>query len=149
MNECYTVSWWFVVAFLRIRRLTLWSLCCQISRSQDTSRATISFSCPVTQLSACPSPCPLPLSSCDVYPHLVNQDFSSVPNACWRLPWWLKGKELPDNAGDAGWVQSLGREYPLEKGMATHSSILAWRIPWTEEPGGLQSMGLRNTRLSN
>ena len=39
-------------------------------------------------------------------------------------------------------VQSLGREDPLENGMATHSSILAWRIPWTEEPGGLQSMGL-------
>ena len=38
-------------------------------------------------------------------------------------------------------VQSLGREDPLEKEMATHSSILAWRIPWTEEPGGLQSMG--------
>ena len=38
-------------------------------------------------------------------------------------------------------VQPLGREDPLEKGMATHSSILAWRIPWTEEPGGLQSMG--------
>ena len=38
-------------------------------------------------------------------------------------------------------VQSLGLEDPLEKGMATHSSILAWRIPWTEEPGGLQSMG--------
>ena len=39
------------------------------------------------------------------------------------------------------WVQSLGREDPLEKGMATHSSTLAWRIPWTEEPGRLQSMG--------
>ena len=39
------------------------------------------------------------------------------------------------------WVQSLGREDPLEKEMATHSSILAWKIPWTEEPGGLQSMG--------
>ena len=38
-------------------------------------------------------------------------------------------------------VQSLGQEDPLEKTMATHSSILAWRIPWTEEPGGLQSMG--------
>ena len=37
-------------------------------------------------------------------------------------------------------VQSLGQEEPLEKGMATHSSILSWRIPWTEEPGGLQSM---------
>ena len=40
------------------------------------------------------------------------------------------------------WIQSLGQEDPLEKGIATHSSILAWRIPWTEEPGGLQSMGL-------
>ena len=38
-------------------------------------------------------------------------------------------------------VLSLGWEYPLEKGRATHSSILAWRIPWIEEPGGLQSMG--------
>jgi len=37
-------------------------------------------------------------------------------------------------------VQSLGQEEPLEKGKATHSSILAWRIPWTEEPGGLQSI---------
>ena len=39
------------------------------------------------------------------------------------------------------WVQSLGREDPLEKEMATHSSILAWRIPWMEEPGGLKFMG--------
>ena len=38
------------------------------------------------------------------------------------------------------WVQSLGQEDPLEKGMATHSSILAWRIPWTEDPSWLQSM---------
>ena len=39
------------------------------------------------------------------------------------------------------WVRSLGQEDPLEEEMATHSSILAWRTPWTEEPGGLQSMG--------
>ena len=45
-------------------------------------------------------------------------------------------------------VLSLGWEDPLKEGMATHSSILAWRIPWTEEPGGLQSMGLQSwTRL--
>ena len=46
---------------------------------------------------------------------------------------------------------SLGWEDPLEKGMATHSSILAWKIPWTEEPGGLQSMGLQKsqTQLSD
>ena len=41
------------------------------------------------------------------------------------------------------WVQSLGQEDPLQEGMATHSSILAWRILWTEEPGGLQSMRLQ------
>ena len=44
------------------------------------------------------------------------------------------------------WAQSLGWEDPLEKGIATHSSILAWRIPWTEEPGGLQSMGSQRVR---
>ena len=43
-------------------------------------------------------------------------------------------------------VQSLGQKDPLEKGIAIHSSILAWRIPWTEEPGGLQSMGLQRVR---
>ena len=42
------------------------------------------------------------------------------------------------------WVQYLGWEESLEKGTAIHSSILAWRIPWTEEPGGLQSMGPQN-----
>ena len=44
------------------------------------------------------------------------------------------------------WVQSLGQEDPLEKGMAIHSSILAWRIPWIEKPGGLQSTGLQRVR---
>ena len=44
------------------------------------------------------------------------------------------------------WVQSLGREDPLEQEMATHSSILALRIPWKEEPGGLQSMGSQRVR---
>ena len=44
------------------------------------------------------------------------------------------------------WVQSLGLEDPLEEGMATHSSILAWRIPWTEEPGGPQSLRLQRVR---
>ena len=48
-------------------------------------------------------------------------------------------KRLP--AMQETWVRSLGREDPLEKEMATHSSILTWRIPWTEEPGRLQSMG--------
>ena len=59
-------------------------------------------------------------------------------------PWWASlvvpmVKNLP--AMLETWVQSLGWEDPLEESMATHSSILAWRIPWIEEPGGLQSMG--------
>ena len=56
-------------------------------------------------------------------------------------------KNLP--AMQETWVRSLGGEGPLEKGMATHSSILAWRIPWTEERGGLQSMGLQRVGLSS
>ena len=47
------------------------------------------------------------------------------------------------------WVPSLGQEDPLEKDMATHTSILAWRIPWTEDPGGLQFMGLQRVGLSD
>ena len=50
-------------------------------------------------------------------------------------------KSLPTNAQIQ--VQSLGQEDPLEEGMATHSTILAWKIPWTEEPRGLQSTGLQ------
>jgi len=46
------------------------------------------------------------------------------------------------------WVQSLGQEDPLEKEMTTHSSILAWRIPWTEEPGGLQPMGCKESDMT-
>ena len=54
-------------------------------------------------------------------------------------------KNLPARAGDVEtWVRSLGWKDPLEEGMATHTSILAWRIPWTEEPGGLQSLGLQS-----
>ena len=50
-------------------------------------------------------------------------------------------KNLP--AMQETWVQYLGQDDPLEKGMATQSSILSWKIPWTEEPGGLWSMGLQ------
>ena len=53
-------------------------------------------------------------------------------------------KNLP--AKQETWVRSLGQEDPLEKEMATHSSILAWKIPWTEKPGRLQSMGLQRVR---
>ena len=46
------------------------------------------------------------------------------------------------------WVQSLGQEDPLEEGMATHSSILVWRIPWTEDPGGLQSKSCKESDMT-
>ena len=56
-------------------------------------------------------------------------------------------KNVPANAGDTRDIGLiLGQDDPLEKGMATHSSILAWRIPCTEEPGGLQAMGLQRVR---
>ena len=65
----------------------------------------------------------------------------------WRLPQWLSGKESACNAGATGDAGSIpGSGDPLEEGMATHSSILAWGIPWTEKPGGLQSMGFQRVR---
>ena len=61
------------------------------------------------------------------------------------IPWELSGQESACNARDME-PMSLGREEPLEKGMATHSSVFAWRVPWTEEPGGLQSMESQRIR---
>ena len=65
----------------------------------------------------------------------------------------IRGKQSPGgsvvknlSAMQETWVQSLGQEDPWKKGMATHSSILAWRILWTEEPGRLQFMGLQRVR---
>ena len=64
----------------------------------------------------------------------------------WGFPGGLDNKESACNAGDQGLKPELGRS--LEKGMATHSSILACRIPWTEEPGGLQSIGLQESNMT-
>ena len=58
-------------------------------------------------------------------------------------------KNLPANAGNRDVGSMPGQEEPLKKGMASHSSILAWRIPWTEEPGGLQSVGSQESGLSD
>ena len=65
---------------------------------------------------------------------------STADQAC-GFPSGSVVKNPPVNVGDASFMP--GQEDALEKEMATHSSILAWRIPWTEEPGGLQSMGLQ------
>ena len=64
-----------------------------------------------------------------------------VRNWCWASLVPQMVKNLPSM--QETWVRSLGWEDPLEKGMATHSSLLAWRIPWTQEPGEIQSMGLQ------
>ena len=99
----------------------------------------------------------LPVTCCIVIPALSYLETVSSLNSgtmafCHRvlkfstgsgtsgLSWWLRWSSLP--ATWETWVLSLDWEDPLEKGMVTHSSILAWRIPWTEEPVGLQSMGL-------
>ena len=74
--------------------------------------------------------------------HQMRSSFVVTP-VFYRASRLLSGKGSSAYAGDAGtWIRFLGWEDPLEKGMVIHSSILAWRIPWTEEPGGLQSMGL-------
>ena len=78
------------------------------------------------------SPCPLIFFLNFLKPPLPASDF----------PGGSVSKESTCNVGD--WVQSLGREDPLEEEMATHSSTLAWRIPWTEEPGGLLSVGTQS-----
>ena len=66
----------------------------------------------------------------------------------WGFPGGSDSKESACNAGEL--VQSLSQEGPLEKEMATHSSMVAWRTPWTEKPGRLQPMGLKSqTRLND
>ena len=60
----------------------------------------------------------------------------------WGLPWWFKVKKLSAvQETQETWVQFLDLKDPLEEEMAIRSTIFAWKIPWTEEPGGLQSMG--------
>ena len=63
-----------------------------------------------------------------------------------ELPRWLSGKELPSSAGAMGWNIPLSWEYPLEREMTTHFSILVWEIPWAEESGGLESMESQRAR---
>ena len=70
---------------------------------------------------------------------------SPVSGYEWSFPSVSVVKDLP--AKQEIRVQPLGQEDPLEKELVTRSSILAWEIPWTEEPGGLQSMGSQNSRI--
>ena len=72
--------------------------------------------------------------------------FLSTRSQTLGFPGSSDGKQFSCSAGDPG--SFPGQEVPLEKEMATHFSILAWGIPWTEEPGGLQSMGSQSVRCS-
>ena len=86
--------------------------------------------------------------SCNMYHSPIS--FLGLNNIPVGLPWWLSGKKnLPAMQETRIWF--LSWEDPLGKEIATHSSILAWEIPWTEESGGLQSKGLQKSRtwLSN
>ena len=80
-----------------------------------------------------------------------NQRKKMLNYLLWTFQVALVEKNLPTNAGDLGDVGLIpGSGRSLEMGMATHSNILAWKIPWTEEPGGLQSMGSQSwTQLSD
>ena len=90
-----------------------------------------------------PFPSPGDLPNPGIEPRSPTLQVDSLPAEPPGKP--QKVKNLP--AMQETWVQSLGQENPLEKVMATHSNILSWRIPWTEEPGGLQSMGLQRVGL--
>ena len=88
--------------------------------------------------------------------HLNELESIIFPSSNQVFRWWHPSQLLHCNRepeqkstklSHSQWVQSLGQEDPLEVDTATHSSILAWRIPWTEEPGGLQSMGWQRVGL--
>ena len=100
------------------------------------------------------------LGTCTIFVGSVSAKWTVVLKSgrkCLGLPLFLTtsykgfpggsaGKESICNAGDLGSI--LGWEDPLEKGMATHSSVIAWEIPWTEETGGLQSLGLQESDVT-
>ena len=83
------------------------------------------------------------------YVSLADMPYPQFPwgtvNRVQFSPGFPGGSDGKESAMQETWVQSLGWEDPLEKGMATHSSILAWRIPWTEEPGGLSPWGRKES----
>ena len=88
---------------------------------------------------SCPGDMQLSSQQTAPSPHLFSPPGEPSDRRISLHPWWLKTAKTG--------VPSLGWEDPLEKRMAAHSSILAWRIPWTEAPGGLQSMGSQRVTL--
>ena len=112
---------------------------CWVVRGKRTQTTRLYFTeyQPAQFFSIASPPTPPPIQSTEksfvlIYTDLLSSQSSLMAQMVKRLP-----------AMRGTWVQSLGQEDPLEKGMETHSSILAWEIPWTEESGGPQSMGLQ------
>ena len=111
-------------------------------------RATLNFLSSGWQLRHMPHPgswCPVEDEAAVAHRTSLSLRLLSLLCQTPPLPSWESSS--PIKASYKMQVQSLGWEDPLKKGMATHSSILAWRIPWTEEPSGLQSMGSRSVGL--
>ena len=106
---------------------------------EDLSDPGIEPRSPALQADTLPSEPPRSEVDCQGNSPIVFLDVDTSPNRTCQVAQWVKN--LP-----AMQIQSLGWEDPLEQSMATHSSILAWRIPSTEEPEGLQSIGLQKVR---
>ena len=82
-------------------------------------------------------------NSCDLKTKSTLGSIDLIPSTKTHLSWQVDQTVKNFPAMKETWFQSLGQEDPLEKGMATHFIILAWRVPWTEVPGRLQSTGLQ------
>ena len=102
--------------------------------SRGSSNPGIEPRSPTLQADSLPSEPPRKWVYIHIYLQLIHSVLQQKPG----LPWASDGKESACDAGDQ--VQSLGQRDPLEKEMATRSSILVWRIPWTEEPGRLHTV---------
>ena len=94
------------------------------------------YSSPCSKHFACITSCNFKTHSRDRYHRCSHDpDFTDEDTEAWACQ-WLRSKRILLSIQET-WVPSLGREYPLEKGMVTHSSIFVWEIPWTKNPGGL------------
>ena len=100
--------------------------------------------CPPLSLGVCSNSCPWS-RWCSLTISFSAAFFFCLQSFPASGSWWLSGKESPCQFRRHGFYPWV-RKIPLEKEMATHSSILAWEIPWTEEPGGLQSMGSQKSQ---
>ena len=134
--------------------MTLWTVACQTPLSRGFSRPEYWSGLPFPSPGALPAQGLNPgLPHCRQILYCLNHQGSpylpSIPSGSFIVARHVAQvvKNPPANAGDIRDTSSIsGSGRSLEEGMATHSSILAWRIPWTEEPGGLQSIGSQRVR---